>query len=210
MTITNELLLFCDIVGTIAFGISGTLVAIENDMDISGAMALAFVTGNGGGTMRDLILDCPVFWTVDYVFILLTLIASVCIFYFYYYFPKPIQSKLFKGVLNGVDMLGLIAFTVGGTAKALDLDQLWIVAVMMGALTAVGGGVMRDVLAQKIPVIFRGELYVTPTIVGSIFYVGLEKMSTGMAVLVAAMSIVFFRLMSIFYHWHLPFIKHEN
>jgi uncharacterized membrane protein YeiH len=210
MHFTTEFLLFCDIVGTIAFGISGALIAIESDMDLSGAVILAFVTGNGGGTIRDLILGSPVFWTVHPVFIVLSLVSGTGIFFLYYYFPKPIKSRLFITSLNFVDMLGLIAFTVGGTAKALDYHQLWIVAIMMGALTAVGGGVIRDVLARKIPEVFRGQLYLTPAIVGACFFVLLEQADTEAAVLSAGISIVFLRLMSILFNWHLPMIKHKN
>ncbi len=206
----HQILFYCDIAGTIAFAVAGTLVALETDMDISGAMTLAFFTSNGGGTIRDLLLGSPVFWMADSTFIVLPLLASMLVFFFYFFSSPPNHSPLFNKVLTSADTTGLIAFTIGGTAKAIAFHQMWIVVIMMGALTAVGGGVMRDVLARRIPVVFQGELYITPAIVGSAIYLLLESTSQETAVLSAALAIIYLRFMSIYFGWHLPSIKHNK
>jgi uncharacterized membrane protein YeiH len=140
----------------------------------------------------------------------LPMLACICVFFFYYFSSPPNKSPLFIKVLTTADTLGLIAFTIGGTAKALYFHQMWIVAIMMGALTAVGGGIMRDVLARRIPEVFRGELYITPTIIGAGLYILLQQYNEETAVLTAALVMIYLRFMSIHFGWHLPSIKRDG
>lgn len=158
-----------DIIGCIAFGISGAMIAIRAKMDLTGVILLAFLTGDGGGTIRDIILNTKVFWTATPILILIPMISG---FLFYWvYGSKYTRSRLFKQMLLFFDTAGLAAFTAGGASKALFLHQNWLVSIMMGTLTAVGGGLMRDMLAQKVPFILKSKFYLTPTLLGGAFYV---------------------------------------
>lgn len=206
MQLTQELYTVFDLAGTIAFAISGALVAIKKEMDLSGALTLAFVTGNGGGTVRDLILHCPVFWTIHIFYILISIGAGALTFLFYYFFSALIESRLFNRLLELVDALGLVAFTIGGVSKTLTFHQSGIIAIMMGTLTAIGGGMIRDVLAQRIPMVFRMQLYATPTVIGGTLYVLLISYNAEAAIIASAVGVLFFRLMGMLFNWHLPTI----
>lgn len=207
MEISYDIYLFFEIAGTIAFAIAGALVAIRNKMDISGIIILAFITGNGGGTIRDLILDAPVFWTQHLLYIFVSIVPAILVFLAYCYFSKILRSKRFKHLLEIVDALGLVAFTIGGASKAMMYQEPATVCVMLGVLTAVGGGMLRDIFAGESPMIFKSQLYVTPTLFGAIVFMVMSHYSANLALLLSSASILFLRFMGIYYNWHLPFPK---
>ncbi len=146
-----------DIFGTIVFALTGVFAAGRNNHDLFGALVLASVTAVGGGTLRDLILDVPVFWLADptYLYLILgtwtvTLIAAR--------FTQHIPA----GAIQWSDALGLSAFTVMGTAKALQTVDSAVVAILLGTLTSVAGGLIRDILANRAPMVLnRQRLYAT-------------------------------------------------
>ncbi len=200
---------FFEWTGTVAFAITGALEAIRRRMDLSGAMLLAFVTGTGGGTIRDLILHQNVFWTLQPYYIYLTLLTGALVFFFYQQTTQLLRQTMAQKALLLFDALGLVAFTIDGVSKALAIHEPMVVCVMMGTLTAVGGGMMRDMLANEIPMILRGQLYATPTVLGGLAYLCMIRytQSDALAMAACALTVLVLRLLGIYRNWHLPMIK---
>lgn len=162
---TPELLLsLADRAGVFVFAISGGVVAVRKEMDLLGVIVLAFLPAIGGGTLRDLLLDVPVFWLSDPVTLLLAIAGGLTAFFFYRYVAN------FRA-LRWPDAVGMALFTITGAAKAMSLGHGLPVVLIMGALTASGGGLIRDVVANEEPLVLKaGELYATCALAGSLVY----------------------------------------
>lgn len=159
-----------DILGTIAFAISGVMVALNKKLDIFGVLIIAFVTAIGGGTLRDLLLGVhPIFWLTDTntVYIIMATTAVAIVFRKYL---KVVSKSLIL-----FDTLGIGFYTIVGIEKSLlvNLDPMMCVAI--GTITACFGGVIRDILCQRIPVIFRKEIYATACILGGATFFALRS-----------------------------------
>ncbi|WP_137887196.1 trimeric intracellular cation channel family protein [Pseudomonas sp. 2FE] len=195
-----ELLFFLsDLFGVAVFAVTGALMAGRKSMDLFGVLVIAIVTALGGGTLRDVILDNhPVSWIRDDTYILVASLAAVGTV-IWVRLTQPIHEK---GLLIA-DAFGLAVFTVYGTEVALRHDVPMSTAVIMGVMTGVAGGVMRDVICNEIPLIFKKEVYATACIAGSLVFIGLLQLAaphwvaTGIAMLVVLLT----RLAAI--HWHL-------
>lgn len=188
-----------DMAGVIVFALSGVILACRSRMDPIGMLVLAAVTGIGGGTLRDLVLGVrPVFWVTDstYLWVILATVG-VSLMGFHYI------HRLSRGFLPIADAFGLALFTVIGTHKALLLGSTGTVAVLMGMMTGVAGGMIRDVLAQRVPMVLREEVYATAAMAGGIIYVVLHALEVPLTmVIIASLSITLgLRLAAI--HWHL-------
>lgn len=155
-----------DILGTIAFAISGVLVAMEKKLDLFGIFIIAFVTAVGGGTLRDMLIgNTPVLWMQEPVYILTISVTVV----FSIIFVN--QLKYLRKTLLLFDAIGIGLFTMVGIEKGLSADLLPIMCIALGTITACFGGVIRDMLCNEIPVIFkRKEIYATACIFGGICY----------------------------------------
>ena len=159
-----------DILGTIAFAISGVLVAMEKKLDLFGVIIIAFVTSIGGGTLRDLLIgNTPVVWMRDGNYVI-TIFASVILAIIFLKQLKYVRKSLFL-----FDTIGLGLFTMIGIEKGLEAGLLPIICVALGTITASFGGVIRDILCNEIPVIFRKEIYATPCILGGLSFFLLEQ-----------------------------------
>ena len=159
-----------DLLGVAVFAISGTLLAHEKGMDGFGVIVLAAVTAIGGGTLRDVILDLPVFWVHDtsyFITILLTVFITIVWLNYTQSFPHYF--------LQLADALGIAFFAIMGAQKALDTGVPAMTAVIMGVLTGCFGGVIRDVLAREVPMLLKGPLYAVACLIGSGLYVFLES-----------------------------------
>lgn len=157
--------------GDVVFAISGALCAMRYRMDIIGVLLIAVITGIGGGTMRDLIIGRPVFWAQDPTeFILIICVAALTFFFI----NDEILRK--RGMVWG-DAMGLAAFGVLGCHIALSEGIGWPVAVLMGMVTAIGGGMTRDVITNTQPMILSGQLYATAALVAAGLYCVLESFS---------------------------------
>ncbi|MGI9274987.1 MAG: trimeric intracellular cation channel family protein [Endozoicomonas sp.] len=195
------LLYSLDLFGTAVFAISGAWVACRKDMDVFGAMVLAFVTAVGGGTIRDALLGAtPVFWIQDtwYVLVILASTAAAILF-------RKWHERV-KWPLQVADALGLAVFAVIGVAKAQAYGAEPIAAVMMGVLTGCGGGAIRDVLAGEVPAVLRKEVYASAAIAGGVTYVFLEQMNEGgsSVTLIAASVVLIMRLLAMYKGLSLP------
>ena len=160
-----------DILGTIAFAISGVLVAMEKKLDLFGVFIIAFVTAVGGGTLRDLLIGyTPVAWMRDalYVSTILTAVIFAILF--------RNQLKYFRTSLFLFDTIGIGLYTMVGIERGLTAGLMPVMCIALGTITASFGGVIRDILCNEIPVIFRREIYATACIIGGAGYFLLRKL----------------------------------
>ena len=195
-----------ELIGCGVFAITGAIIAYQQKMDGVGVVVLAAVTAIGGGTIRDLLLDVPVFWLEQtsyiYAIIVSSLIAILWI---------NSSKKLPEKALELADALGLALFVVMGTEKALNAGAPPLTAVIMGTITGCFGGMIRDVLANEIPLIFRKELYAVCCIAGALSYVLLlMHFSTMISSVVAFTIILLLRLMAIKWQLVMPVFKYNN
>ena len=190
-----------EILGTIAFSISGSFSAIQKRLDPFGVLIIAFVTSIGGGTVRDLLLgDTPVAWMRNANYCMLILTTSVAAVFF-----KTIIKK-FKTTLFLFDSLGLGLFTLVGIQKGLWFGLEPGMCIALGTITGCFGGVIRDTLLNTIPLIFRKEIYATACILGGIIFFGLLalKVEHHVAKVVAIVFIFVFRIFVVKYKLALP------
>ena len=159
--------------GDVVFAISGALMASRYKMDIVGFIMIGSITGIGGGTIRDLLLGRTVWWTHDPTELILVITASVITFFF---ISSSIVHK--KGAV-WADALGLSVFAVVGANIALAFGSPFLIAVVVGMITATGGGVIRDMITNNLPMIMSGQLYATAALFGSLSYVSLRYLGAG-------------------------------
>ena len=198
------------VLGVIAASMSGVIRAIEARMDITGSILLAFINSNAGGTVRDLILGTTVFWVQDQFYIWLTFIIGATSFIIIYYKKNVIGSRKLHKILIITDAMGLAAFCLAGVEKSLGMGQNNVIAIIMGIWTAIGGGVAADIIANRVPLVFSQELYITVAFVGSIVFLllaGFLHMNHVIAGMFAALIMVLLRLYSVKHKIKLPIIK---
>lgn len=201
---TEVFILSFDYLGTFAFAVSGALAAAEKKLDLFGAVFLGFVTAIGGGTMRDMMIgNTPVSWLQDPVYFYVIVAAVGATFLF----TKTILS--FATALFFFDTIGISVFTVIGIQKGLHAGIHPPLAVMMGILTAVMGGIIRDVLCNEIPLIFHKEIYATACLVGGVFFLLFVfiNMPEPFTALISAGVIFTIRSLSVRKGWALPRFK---
>lgn len=169
---TMNLLYFLDILGTFVFAISGIRLAAKKDLDLFGAAVIGFVTAVGGGTTRDILLgNYPVGWIQDPIYPITILIAVP----FTYIFRKYIVNM--TRTLFIFDTIGIGIFTILGLEKALSLGANPGIAIAMGMVSAVVGGVIRDILCNEIPLIFRKEIYAMACLIGALVFFFLQELA---------------------------------
>ena len=197
-----------DVVGTIAFALSGALVGVTRRMDLFGIFVLAGATAIGGGIIRDMMVgNFPPNSLRTFLYLGITA-AVVCIVFITYRFHRFHRKStiIFHKLYLLADALGLASFTVTGTAIGYyAAPQYPVFGVVLGLLTAIGGGIIRDLLAQRIPSVLKEDVYALPALIGGIVYVGLAML--GLAYLAAYLTfIVVFgiRMLAIYYGWRLP------
>ena len=194
------LLYSLDLFGTAVFAISGAWVACRKDMDIFGAMVLAFVTAVGGGTIRDLLLGAtPVFWFQDTLYLTVIFASTLLAIVLRNWHEKA------NWTLQVADALGLAVFVVIGVGKALAYGAEPVVAVMMGVLTGCGGGAIRDVLADEVPNVLRKEVYASAAIAGGAVYVLMQPaLGDNETMIIAATLVLAMRLFALYKNISLP------
>ncbi len=190
-----------DIIGTLVFSISGALTAIYKKLDLFGVFCIAFVTALGGGTLRDILIgNAPVGWMIDLKYIIIIFIGFLLSIIFNKYLEK-LRLSLFL-----FDSVGLGVFTLIGIEKGIEHQLHPIICIILGTLTATFGGVIRDILCNEIPVLFRKEVYATLCIIGGfLFFLLLElKINEELLYLTTSLFIVSFRLIAFKFNWSLP------
>ncbi len=196
-----SLLFILDMIGTVAFAASGAWVGVRKEMDLFGVIALAMVTAIGGGTLRDLLLgDLPPFCLQNEIYFWIPVITAILVFTLHRHLPHLMQPLLY------LDAIGLGTFVVIGTSKALLFETGPFGAVLMGVLTGTAGGVIRDVLANEVPLILRQEIYASACIFGGVLLVILTRLESPEQInlLLVAGSVILIRILAIRHNWSLP------
>ncbi|MCV2885853.1 trimeric intracellular cation channel family protein [Aestuariibacter sp. AA17] len=189
-----------DLAGIVVFAISGTLMAYKKHMDGFGVVVLASVTAMGGGTLRDMILDLPVFWIHDPSFFYAVLIGALgTIAWLRISHRFPLKFLLIA------DALGLAFFNLMGLQKALNVGVTPLIAIAFGTMTGVFGGLIRDVICREVPLVLKGELYATTCILGGVAYVAASALNVNLHIcmIIAMLTTLVSRLFAVRYHWHL-------
>lgn len=197
----NELLYYLDIFGIIVFALSGALMAGRYKLDPFGVVVLACVTALGGGTIRDTILQTPVFWVVK-PYYLYVILATALLTIIFIRQPKRVPKRF----LLIADALGLALFAVLGTQKSIALGAPFPVAIVMGTITGVAGGMIRDVLCNVIPMILSKEIYALAAMLGGCLFVAFHLLgwSENEATIAAVSGALFVRLAAIYWRVSLP------
>ena len=199
-----DIIYLLDLIGTFVFAISGIRLAARTDMDVFGAAVVGFVTAIGGGTVRDLLLNShPITWMADMTYPMVILAAVP------FTFLMGKKLKNFSKTLFIFDTIGIAMFTIIGMEKALSFGLNPFLAGMMGMISAVVGGITRDVLCREIPLIFRKEIYATACLLGAVvFYLGLElNLPENLNYFITTAVIITIRTVSIRYNLSLPKMK---
>ena len=197
-----------DMIGTIAFAVSGALVGVARKMDIFGMAVLALATAIGGGIVLDVLLGYfPPNSLRNVVYVTVVLAVTVIVFLIYNSrYRKHAMGPRSRASYLLADALGLASFTVTGASAGFKLyPELPIFIVLLGTITAVGGGIIRDMLAQRIPSVLKEDVYALPSIIGGIVYYLMVTSSWESAAVYGAFTVVLvIRLLAIKYNWSLP------
>ena len=195
-----------DIIGTLFFAISGVLTGLSKKLDAFGVFVIAFVTALGGGTLRDILIGkTPVGWMIDTQYIYIVLLGVLI-------------SVLFRKKLDQLrvslflfDTIGLGIFTIIGIEKGISKELDPMICIALGTMTASFGGVIRDILCNEIPILFRKEIYATICIIGGGLYFLLKQLNLNQDLLYLLTSsfIITLRLLAVYYKWSLPQLYKE-
>lgn len=196
-----------DILGTIAFAISGVLVALSKKMDPFGILIIAFVTAVGGGTLRDILIgNTPVSWMENLTFTYVIIGATI--------FAIIFKSKIdyLRTSLFLFDTIGIGLYTVVGVEKGITAGLHPIICIALGTISACFGGVIRDILCNEIPVIFRKEVYATACIIGGISYFLIRKLpiDNNVVFIISGMVVITIRLIAVRFKISLPSLYRES
>lgn len=191
---------YVELVGTAVFAITGVLAVARRGLDVVGAMALGLITAVGGGTVRDLLIGAPIFWFQDVNPVWAALVGALAAFWIGHVFRSTLRILLY------LDAVGAALFAVAGANKVLAMGLPAPVAVLMGVLTGIGGGLIRDVLAGRPTLLMSREIYATPILLGCTAFVVLLPLtpgttwasSTGIAIIFGVRALALNR------HWEMP------
>lgn len=205
-TVSDAALDVLQVVGTIAFAISGVLVAGGRKMDWFGVVVLGVLVAVGGGSLRDLLLGAPVFWIESPWFVALAAATAGVTIALVSLPAVRLTTLHYRNLRLLSDALGLAVFAVLGTQKALEFGTSGFVAIVMGVITGIFGGIMRDVFANQRPAVLYGGIYALAALAGCVVFVMLSETSTSqlVAVWVSFLVILVLRLVAIVRHWSLP------
>lgn len=190
-----------DLGGTFVFALSGAMKATRHRLDVFGLIVLAFAAGNAGGITRDLLIGAvPPAAIATWYYVGASVLAGFVVFFWY-----PLIARLQHSV-EWFDAIGLAFFAVAGAEKALEYGLDPIIAALLGMLTGIGGGMLRDVLVTEIPVVLRADLYALAALTGAVVVVVGDRLGLNPVVtaVVGALLCFALRFMAIKYHWHLP------
>ena len=196
----TDVLSIIEYLGTFVFAITGASIAVKSDFDFFGMLFLAFLTAVGGGTVRDLILDQPVFWTAQPQVLYIIIFATIVTFFFRMFSERASKLIFF------LDTLGLGLFVVTGTQKSLSVGSNYETALLMGIITGVLGGILRSIFNSEVPIIFKNEVYATTAAISSLIYMGLtfSSLSQQLNTFITIVMCLIIRYASVKYNIHLP------
>lgn len=195
-----KLIIVLDIIGTLAFAISGVLTAMNKRLDPFGILIIAFVAAVGGGTLRDILIGAPVAWMQNLTYV-------------YVIFATTFFTVIFRKRINYIrrslllfDTIGIALYTIVGVQKGIEAGFPPIICIALGTMTACFGGVIRDILCNEIPIIFRKEIYATACIIGAFVYFLLMEtpMPIDLIVVISGSVVMIIRLLAVYFNLSLP------
>lgn len=195
-----KLIIVLDIIGTLAFAISGVLTAMNKRLDPFGILIIAFVAAVGGGTLRDILIGAPVAWMQNLTYV-------------YVIFATTFFTVIFRKRINYIrrslllfDTIGIALYTIVGVQKGIEAGFPPIICIALGTMTACFGGVIRDILCNEIPIIFRKEIYATACIIGaSVYFLLMETpMPIDLIVVISGSVVMIIRLLAVYFTLSLP------
>lgn len=199
-------ILFVDLMGTLAFAISGALIAMRKRLDPFGIFIIAFVTAVGGGTLRDILLDSSIGWMRDLTYIWVIAAATIIAIVF--------RSRLsfVRRSLFMFDTVGIALYTVIGIQKGIEAGLPPLICIALGTLSACFGGVIRDILCNEIPLIFHREIYATACILGGLLYFVFLKLgfASDLTLILAGLTVIITRTLAVVFKLSLPSIYREK
>ena len=200
----STFLLVIEFIGTFAFAISGIRMAAAKKFDWFGGYCCGFAVAIGGGTIRDVMLGTTPFWMTNPFYVICTAIALIIVILF-----EEHVNRIYNAFLHIFDTLGLALFTVVGIQKTLLFGYPYWVAIILGCITGAAGGLIRDILLNEIPLIFRKEIYAMACVCGGLVYCGLTRLGFHVHFVSIATFLVvcIIRLLAVQYHLSLPILK---
>lgn len=195
------LLYSLDLAGVAVFAASGVLATRDRNLDVFGVLIVATFTAIGGGTLRDLLLNRhPIFWVADYWYLITILLAVLVTFIYLSRWPPP--GKLFLVA----DAFGMAFFAMSGAQLALDAGHSAPIVIVMGVMTGVMGGMLRDVITARVPLILQKEIYATAAVAGIVVYLSLRALSVPgtLAFAIGVAVVATLRLVAIRWRLNLP------
>ena len=214
MEFTEVLFTIAEIVGTIAFAVSGAMIAIDRGLDLFGVVFLAITTALGGGTIRDIVLGhFPPRMFYSYHYLLISMVCAFAAFIFVYYEKTYNLDKrpVFERYINILDAIGLGTFSVIGVQMSIAAgygDNAFL-CIVLGMTTGCGGGIMRDLLSRETPYVLKKHIYAIASIAGSlIFYIMIRlPVNEGIAICLGTGTTIVIRMLATHYKWNLPRIQ---
>jgi uncharacterized membrane protein YeiH len=198
----DVVLLVVDLVGTFVFAVEGALAGIRAELDIFGLLVVSFATALGGGVIRDVLIGAiPPNSIRDWRYGATAFAGGGAVFFFHQFF-QSVPSHL----MISLDAAGLALFAVAGVGKALEFGITPLLAILMGVITGVGGGTVRDVLLTQVPGVLHADVYASAALVGAMVVIGGLRMKLSRSVSMSAGGVVCFvlRMVAAWQHWNLP------
>ena len=208
-----NLLFMIEMIGTIAFACSGAMVAIQKDLDLLGILVLGVTTACGGGMIRDLLIgSTPPTLFIHPVYVAVAAASTLILFLFVRFLHSSrniLQSALYDSALSLMDAVGLGAFTVVGinTAISAGFEEYRFFLVFLGVITGVGGGILRDIMANETPAILKKHIYACASLAGALLYTYTRGLSRELSMVCSALLVVIIRILARKYRWNLPHVK---
>lgn len=211
MDITGIMFHIAEIIGTIAFAVSGAMIAMDRGLDLFGIVFLAITTALGGGTLRDILLgQCPPRMFFSYPYLIMSTVCALAVFALtYYHRTRSLRNRsAFLKTVNLLDAIGLGIFSVIGVqvSVAAGYETQAFLCIFLGMTTGCGGGIIRDLLSQETPYVFKKHIYAIASIAGSgVFYVTqMLRWDDAVTILLGAGSTIVIRMLAAHYKWNLP------
>ena len=207
-----NLLFMIEMIGTIAFACSGAMVAIQKDLDLLGILVLGVTTACGGGMIRDLLIgSTPPTLFIHPVDVAVAAASTLILFLFVRFLHSSrniLQSALYDSALSLMDAVGLGAFTVVGinTAISAGFEEYRFFLVFLGVITGVGGGILRDIMANETPAILKKHIYACASLAGALLYTYTRALSRELSMVCSALLVVIIRILARKYRWNLPHV----
>jgi len=197
-------------IGTIAFACSGGMVAIQKNLDLLGILVLGVTTACGGGMLRDILIGtAPPALFVDPIYVAVATLSSLVLFLFVRFLQcsqDVLQSTWYDGVLSLMDAIGLGAFTVVGIDTAINagFGSYYFLVIFLGVITGVGGGMLRDIMANETPAVLKKHIYACASVAGAIVYTQTLRFSQDVAMIFSFLLVIAIRVLARKYRWNLP------